>query len=109
MPLDPDAKNAVDLSVPNTTLSQLGGKCFIAMTGAKEFVGSADTLKFRVGSNAKKITVVTVRLVAATDTYTMTFYRGGGLNLKQVAEVSDVYAEDLCAVFEKHTGMYTSL
>lgn len=97
-----------DLTVPTTIHAQLGGRRFNVMTGAREFVGSVDTLRFRVGSNAKRITIVTVRL-DPNDTYTVTFYRGGSMNLKKAAEVSGVYADNLAAVFTQHTGMYTTL
>ena len=40
-----------DLTVAQTILAQLGGRRFLAMTGAKNLVGSADTLAFRLPTN----------------------------------------------------------
>lgn len=39
------------------------------------------------------------------DTYTMKFYRG----IKEVKEISGLYAEDLMGVFEDFTGLYLKL
>jgi hypothetical protein len=44
-----------DLTVAKTILAQLGGERFVMMTGATNFVGGADSLAFRVGSNPKRV------------------------------------------------------
>jgi hypothetical protein len=40
---------ATDMSVSHEILRQLGGNKFIAMTGAKNFVGSENSITFRIG------------------------------------------------------------
>ncbi len=49
-----------DLTVAKTILEQLGGELFVAMTGAKNFVGTEDSLTFEVGSNLKHVSHVRV-------------------------------------------------
>jgi hypothetical protein len=95
-------------AVANTILQQLGGNRFIAMTGAKNFVGTENALHFQLPN--RKINSVVVRL-DATDTYTVMFNKrtNMGVNIKQVSSDTMVYADKLRAVFEKHTGLYTSL
>jgi len=44
-----------DLTVAKTIFEQLGGEHFVAMTGAKDFVGTEDSLTFKVGSNPKHV------------------------------------------------------
>jgi hypothetical protein len=41
-------------------LAQLGGERFVMMTGATSFIGSADSLTFKLGSNPKRVTHVRV-------------------------------------------------
>jgi hypothetical protein len=41
-----------DMTVARTILDQLGGARFVAMTGAREFVGSADSLTFKVSTRS---------------------------------------------------------
>jgi hypothetical protein len=87
-----------------TVLQQLGGRMFLMMTGAKQFVAGADTLAFRIGSNAKRISKVAVTL-GADDLYTVTFYRAA----KAVAVREGIYCDQLQAVFTTETGLYTRL
>lgn len=98
------------MQVAQTILQQLGGKKFIAMTGASSFSGSPDTLSFRI-PKTKGIAGVRITL-DQSDTYTMTFVR-----LKKVNGFTDydnivvagVYADQLRSIFTKETGLYTSL
>jgi hypothetical protein len=39
-------------------LAQLGGERFAVMSGATGFIGSADSLTFKLGSNPKRVTHV---------------------------------------------------
>jgi len=93
-----------DLTVAKTILDQLGGARFVAMTGAKDFVGSADGVTFKVGPNPKRVSQVRVTLMPA-DVYAMTFFRTG----KPPQIETDVYCNMLDAVFTEHTGLYTRL
>ena len=93
-----------DMTVARTILDQLGGARFVAMTGAKDFVGSADGVTFKVGTNPKRVSQVRVTLMPA-DVYAMTFFRIG----KAPQIESDVYCNMLEAVFSERTGLYTKL
>jgi hypothetical protein len=63
-----------DMTVARTILDQLGGARFVAMTGAREFVGSADSLTFKIGVNPKRVSQVRVTLTPA-HLYSVTFFR----------------------------------
>src|SRR5262245_65046473 len=65
-----------DLTVAKTILEQLGGEHFVAMTGAKDFVGIEDSLTFKVGSNPKHVSHVRVTQTPG-DLYAVTFFRRG--------------------------------
>jgi hypothetical protein len=45
-----------DTTVGRSILDQLGGARFVAMTSAHDFVGSADSLTFKIGVNPKHVT-----------------------------------------------------
>ncbi len=93
------------MTVAKTILDQLGGGRLVAMTGAKGFIGSENALSFKIGRNAKAVNAVRV-VLEPSDTYTVQFFGRMG---KLKAEVSDVYVENLCKVFETNTGMYLKL
>jgi hypothetical protein len=96
------------MDIARTILSQLGGKRFIVMTGAKTLLAHKDGLSFRLprcssGINYVKITLNGLDLYnlecgsVRKDTYTVR------------ASESDVHVEDLRTIFTSHTGLYTSL
>jgi hypothetical protein len=93
-----------DMTVARSILDQLGGARFVAMTGARELVGSADSLTFKIGVNPKRVSQVRVTLTPA-DLYSVTFFRIG----KAPQIESDVYCNMLEAVFSERTGLYTQL
>lgn len=95
-------------SFHDTIRKQIGHKA-LYMIGAKNFSYSDKDkyLGFRIGRNAKSINWIRVR-VAPGDTYTMEFGRGVS-NPRVVATEKNVYADQLRAMIEKHTGMATSL
>ena len=93
-----------DMTVARSILDQLGGARFVAMTGARDFVGSADSLTFKIGVNPKRVSQVRVTLTSA-DLYSVTFFRIG----KAPQIESDVYSNMLEAVFSERTGLYTQL
>lgn len=99
------------MTVANTILEQLGGGRFIAMTGAKNLVGDANSLRVMIGRNEKRITHVVVML-EPSDTYTVTFWTvktGRNFKMTERAKHSNVYAEDLQELFTAETGLYTRL
>lgn len=95
-------------TVALTILSQLGNGRFIAMTGSKNFVSDTNSLRFKVGSNPKKITHCVIELTPM-DVYKMTFMTVRGLDIKRSEVVDNVYAQDLQSIFTSETGLYTKL
>ena len=83
-----------DMTVARSILDQLGGERFVAITGARELVGSADSLTFKLGVNPKRVSQVRVTLTSA-DLYSVTFFRIG----KAPQIESDVYCNMLEACF----------
>lgn len=97
------------MTVANTILAQLGGSRFVAMTGAKNFVGGANALQFRIGAGAKnKANAIRITLTAA-DLYDVEFIRSRGLTFSIVEKVEGLFADDLRRVFTDRTGFLTSL
>jgi hypothetical protein len=105
-----------DMTVANTILSQLGGRKFIAMTGAKALMGDANMLSFRLpgGGFSAGINYVKVTL-NGRDTYDVEFSRisrkrrGWAPAVTLIHTSSDVYADTLRDVFTRVTGLHTSL
>jgi hypothetical protein len=109
---------ATDMTVANTILAQLGGKRFIAMTGANSFTGDKNSLTFKLpqkkGYVKQGICGVRVVLTPADD-YNIEFiaFRGsfakGDFRCETVSKAESVYCDMLCEVFTNHTGLRTSL
>lgn len=96
-----------DMTVANTIREQLGRKALF-MIGAKDLVGSENSLSFRIGRNEKGVTHIRI-VLDPSDTYTLTFLRVRGLSVKEVSSISFVYADQLRSTIETNTGLYTSL
>ena len=87
-------------------LNQLGGRKFIAMTGAVCFSdGNTLITKFK-GSRIANIMYITVNEL---DLYNVKIGKFKGLDLKTIKEESNVYANDLRSIFESTTGLATNL
>jgi len=95
------------MTVAQTILDQLGGRRFLAMTGAKDLVGSENSLAMRV-PGARKLNMVRVTLTGADD-YTVETMKYRSLTVTSVATETGIYAEELRSSFERMTGLYTSL
>ena len=92
----------------NTLLQQLGGRKFMAMTGAKDFGSSSKSLQFKIGRNSKSISHVIITL-KSSDLYDVEFIRMRGTSRKVVKKVKGVYADMLPKIFKKYTGMNVRL
>lgn len=64
-----------DLTVAETILEQLGGRRFVGMVGAKDILGGADSLQFKIGAGARNGCNCVRIVLDSSDTYTVTFYR----------------------------------
>ena len=89
-------------------LKQIGGNRFIAMTGAKGFAFSNKYMSFKIGRNSKGINFVRIGH-NSKDLYDMEFGFVSTKGIKVKKKVKDVYADMLGTMFEKYTGMRTSL
>ena len=95
-----------NLTTATETLNQLGGKKFIAMTGATCFAdGKTLVSKFK-GSRIANIMYVTLN---ENDTYDVKICKFKNVTLYTVKEVKGVYADMLIKIFESTTGLRTSL
>jgi hypothetical protein len=101
-------KNPGKLEVAETILHQLGGRRFIAMTGAKSLVGSPDALQFRIGKADRGINSVRVVLTVQDD-YRMEFYRYRAGTLTLIEARDGIYHDQLAIAFTQATGLTTSL
>lgn len=98
-----------NLAVANTILAQLGGAGRLRlMTSARDFLGDAKWLSFRVGRNARGVNKVKVTL-DPSDTYTVEVFRVRGTTVKVLGSASGVYADSLVSSFESLTGLYLTL
>jgi hypothetical protein len=102
-----------DMTVANTILEQLGGRMFVTMTGAKEMIGSDNSLTMRVNgryNSAVRVNLFRV-ILDANDTYTVKamFLSLSTGKLTLVAESSDIYCDGLQDAFERMTGLFTTL
>lgn len=102
-------KNPIS-DVAQTIYQQLGANRFVAMTGAKNFVGGEDYLMFSIPRNMSPYNKVKITYIPGRDLYNVDFMkvtRAGGVAKGE--PYNDVYAEQLRELFTSVTGMETSL
>lgn len=98
-----------------TILAQLGGRRFLAMTGARDLLFDATGHRFRLPARFARHGITHIQvLLDSSDTYTlrarrMVRRRGALPELTVVDERADVYADVLCRIFTDMTGLATSL
>lgn len=98
------------MQVAHEILRQLGGKKFLAMTGAKNVVGDDSMLMFSLPNKlaARGINKVRITLTPA-DTYLVEFFNIRGTRVTPIDSVDDVYCDNLTDIFEDRTGLYVNL
>lgn len=95
--------------VANTIFSQLGGRRFVVMTGAAATgLKNKLSVKLKRGSSRNKATHMVVSL-NARDTYDVEFIKVHGTKTTEISKHEDIYADMLVELFERETGLYTSL
>lgn len=100
---------SADMRVAEEILSQLGGNRFRVMTGAKNFAGTDNSLRMRIGRNKTNANYMEV-VLNSMDLYDITFAKVTRMGeMKSVKTYDNVYNDMLVEIFESHTGMYTSL
>lgn len=96
-----------DYSVAQTILNQLGGmKRLVIMTGAYNFVASSNAVSFRIKN--RKVNYIKITL-NGKDLYDVKFSRIFNYQEKVVAELNDIYFDQLIPIFEQNTGMYLKM
>lgn len=107
-----------NMEIAETILIQLGGKRFIAFTGAKNFTTIPNGLQFNLPRNAGKVNYVQITL-NGLDLYDMRFlkvslprFNNRTLTLSEyketvIKEFNDVYFDSMQELFTKTTQLYT--
>ncbi len=97
-----------DMTAAKEILRHLGGRKFIAMTGARNFVGGENMLMFSLPRAKDGINKVRITL-NSLDTYDLEFGRVCEADYKAISSLGGIYNEDLCYMVEHMTGLRTSL
>lgn len=102
-------------STPNTTvaitiLEQLGGRRFIAMTGARDILAGSRWVAFKLPSwfASKGINAVRITL-EPSDTYRVEFSKLRAQKLTPISVHDGIYCDGLAALFTRETGLATRL
>jgi hypothetical protein len=95
-----------DTTIAHEILRQLGGPMFRMMTAANTLTATDNSLSFKF-KGSRKWKHMKIELTPM-DVYTVTFSRVHGAKLTQSVH-EDIYNEDLRPLFERETGLYTSL
>ena len=101
-----------NIEIAQTILNQLGGRRFVAMTGAKNFVADSENAKlsFKLPARFAKngINHVSIRLTPM-DVYTVKFSKIWASKVTEISNHNDIYCDMLVELFESETGLYTHL
>ena len=100
-----------DMRVANTIANQMGGVGRLqAMVGAREFLGSDDSLQFSF-KGSRKVNKCRVVLDFASDTYTFELWHYNRRTFDMVKKYSlaGAYCDMLIDLFESETGLYLRL
>jgi len=93
-------------TVAQNILAQLGGLT-MKMLGAHTLLDTGQGLRFAI-RGSKVCSKIEITL-DPSDTYTVTFWKGRGLNWTKAAELEGVYVDSLHDLIQTHTGLYTRL
>ena len=94
------------MTVATEIYRQLGGRKFVAMTGATMYSGNNTlVVKFK-GSKVANYMTVTLN---SMDLYDVKISKYRGMNIKEVESFENVYADMLQDIFTRTTGLATRL
>ncbi len=99
-------------AVAEAILDQLGGRAFIAMTGARDLVGGERRLTFRLPRGFAKNQINRVEIVLeASDTYSVRFtkWNGRALVARIIRYETGIYDDMLAPLFRDATGLETRM
>lgn len=94
-----------DLTVARTILDQINTidpRALMAW-GAKDYVGSSNSIQFTVGGMTRWKGKVIVKL-NGSDLYDVRFFRSRGVKILENVTATDIYAEDLVNIIDKKVG-----
>lgn len=94
-----------DLTVARTILDQIKTIDPMALMawGAKDYVGSSNSIQFTVGGMTRWKGKVIVKL-NGSDLYDVRFFRSRGVKILENVTATDIYAEDLVNIIDKKVG-----
>ena len=93
--------------VAQTIFRQINGPKLGLMVGAHSFVGDENSLSFKFkGSKKSNYCKITLN---GFDLYDVEFKKIRGFDVKNINSIDNLYYDQLLNVFEKETGLYTSL
>ncbi len=98
--------------VAEAILEQLGGRAFLAMTGARDLVGGERRLTFRLPRGFAKDQINRVEIVLdASDTYSVRFTKGNSQARVRriIRSESGIYDDMLAPLFREATGLETRM
>ncbi len=96
--------------VAKTILEQIGGRLFVAMTGAKNLCGGSNFLAFRLPSYFARNGINAVRItLGADDLYRVEFSRIRGMKITPVSVHEGIYCDGRAPLFTAETGLDTRL
>lgn len=102
-----------NLQIAQTIVTQLGGRRFIAMTGAGDFIGGDNFITFSLPAGFAKDGINKIRITLDwTDTYifeALKIFPGPELKFDTIQKLDYVYADDLEDIFTSITGLDTHL
>lgn len=103
----------IELGIAQTILAQLGGRRFIAMTGARNLIGGENYLMLSLPTGFARNGISNVRITLDwADTYifeALKVTRRPELKFNTIEKLERVYAEDLQRIFTEVTGLDTHL
>lgn len=93
-----------------TILEQLGGRRFVAMTGAKNLLSGPNALSFRLPSYLGRNGINAIRItLLPNDLYRVEFTKVRGVKFVPVSVHESIYGDELQALFTRETGLATRL
>ena len=98
-----------DVQIAQEILSQLGGRMFCAMVGAKHLLAVKSGLQFSIGDGAKDAINKVLITLESNDTYTVEFWFIGKTHALRESRHEGIYNDMLQDVFETYTGFFTTL
>lgn len=91
----------------NQLNAHLGGKAFYVMTGFRQELIGNNYVQFKTTKNNLNASKMIIRLV--NDEYVIEFGKIRKMEYKVVKTIEGIPAENLKEVFERETGLYTTM